>query len=295
MSKKRLIRKDSIIALENSIRTVYDNKYYNLFMKSFKWEGIDREQQDYIMRQFWAVGSTACFNIKNLNEAGFAPFATINYNMYDFPAQVQLINKRGVPFIPSETLTVGKQAVLGWIQPNHKPLSLIVSSYIDRMVQVDMVINTNLQVHKMPFVLGVTPTDRDKAQDLLDRILNNEIGVIMDPEELNMIKSFVFNTPYIIDKLYSYRTSLENELLTYLGLDNAISDDTKDRLIVDQVNANNAVINANRNTMLESIKDWLADIKEVFGFDIKVSNANETSVSVHDKLTTKEEEVEKDA
>lgn len=247
------------------------------------------------MRQFWGVGSVACFSIKNINEPGFAPFAAVNYNMYDFPANAQLINKRGVPFIPSGTLTVGKEVVLGWAQPNHKPISFIVQSYVDRMVQVDMVINTNLQVHKMPFVLGVTPADKQKAEDLLDRILNNEIGVFMDPEELNMIKSFVFNTPYIIDKLYAFRTSLENELLTFLGLDNAISDDTKDRLIVDQVNANNAVINANRETILDSIKQWLEEIKTVFNFDITVENSNEISVSVHDKLTSKEEEVEKDA
>lgn len=36
MSKKRLMRKDSILRLQETLNTVYNNKYYNLFMKSLK-------------------------------------------------------------------------------------------------------------------------------------------------------------------------------------------------------------------------------------------------------------------
>ena len=288
--KKRIAKKDNIARLELSMKTMYQNKYYNLFMRSLEWGGIDAEQQDYIMRQFWSLGCVAAFKIPLIKEIGFAPFAAVNYNMYDFPASCQLINKRGVPFIPAGTLAVGKEVVLGWIQSNHKSIQQIVNHYIDRIVQVEMVINTNLQTHKMPFLVGVSPNDIEKAKDIVNRILNNEVEVFMDAEDLQLVKSFATNTPYIIDKLYSYKTSLENELLTYLGIDNAVADDTKDRLIVDQVNANNQMINANRQGMIECVQEFVDLIKEVLGFDITVKAANNNVGSWHE--TEKEETIE---
>ena len=150
------------------------------------------------------------------------------------------------------------------------------------MVQVDMVINTNLNVHKMPFLVGVTPTDEDKIQDLINRILNDEIAVFTDLEDLSMVQAFVTQTPYIIDKLYAYRTSLENELLTYLGLDNNLDDPTKDRLLVDQVNANNNLINANQYGFKKNIEAFIDHIREVLGYEITMEFVYKPVDSVYD-------------
>ena len=40
----------------SSVEQAYLDKYYNLFMNSLKWEGIDDEQVDFIMRKFWSNG-----------------------------------------------------------------------------------------------------------------------------------------------------------------------------------------------------------------------------------------------
>lgn len=240
------------------------------------------------MRKFWTDGTVAAFPIRHTKELGFTTYAVQRFNMYDFPDVVMLINKWNVPFMPKGPQTVGKGAVLGWIQSNHKPVRLIVDYYIDRMVQVDMVINTNLQTSKLPFVVGITPTDVQKAQDIIDRILNDEVAVFMDADDLNLVKNLATTTPYIIDKLYTYKTSLENELLTFLGIDNALSDDTKDRLIVDQVNANNAIININQEGALENLKTFAKDIQEAFGVKVSVEPTNKPVLSVHEGGTQDE-------
>lgn len=172
--------------------------------------------------------------------------------------------------MPSDPQVVDKDVVIGWCQYNHKPIAWTVQYYIDRITQVELVINTNLQVHKMPFVLAVTPEDADKAKDILDRILNDEVEVIMDMDDLNLVKNFVTTTPYIIDKLYAYKNSLENELLTMLGVDNAMDDPTKERLLVDSVNANNQIINLFREGIQENFNTFCNKIKEVLGFNISV-------------------------
>lgn len=236
------------------------------------------------MRQFWAIGAVAAFRIKHLDELGFAPFAPVKYNMYDFPAEVQLINKWAVPMIPSTTQMVNKDVVLGWAQANHKPVKMIVDFYIDRITLVEMVLNTNLHIHKMPFMVGITPTDAAQAEDIINRILNNELVIFAEMEELNMVKNFATASNYIIDKLYSYKTSLENELLTFLGIDNAMEDSTKDRLILDQVNANNALINMNQEGLMDCLNDFCEQIGEVLGITVSVKPAIEKTVSVHEDI-----------
>lgn len=158
-----------------------------------------------------------------------------------------------------------------------------------------MVINTNLQVSKLPWLIGVTPADKEKAEDIIDRILNDEVVVFSDMQDLQMVQSFATTTPYIIDKLYSYKTSLENELLTFLGLDNSQTDK---QLLVDQVNANNESINANQQSLLNHLEQFLDDINEVFGVSYSVEPTRKPVESVYDEnndiSSPYQEEVEDD-
>jgi len=291
--KKIFVQKD-VNDLRRTTKTTLENKYFNYFMDSVKFTGPERIASDYLMKQFWSVGTCSAFKIKHTNEVGFCPYTTQRFNMYDFPEVIQFVNKRNVPFIPEGEQVVGKSAAIGWIQANHKSIKMMVDYYISRMTEVEMVINTNLQVSKLPWLIGVTPADKDKAEDIIDRILNDEVVVFSDMQDLQMVQSFATTTPYIIDKLYSYKTSLENELLTFLGLDNSQTDK---QLLVDQVNANNESINANQQSLLNHLEQFLDDINEVFGVNYSVEPTRKPVESVYDEnndISSPYQEVEND-
>ena len=257
------------------------NKYYNIFMNSMEWD-LEREQEDYIMRKFWSEGCIAAFNFKAIDDVGFAPFSVCGIGLYDVPTDVMLVNERNVPGIPNKPLKVNKDVVLGYYQRNHKPVRMVVEYYIDRMAQVDMVVNTNLELHKMPFVVGVSNEDISRAQSLVNKVLNNEIAVFTNMEDLNMVKALVTNTPYIIDKLYAFRNNLESELLTYLGVDNSQID--VDKLAVDQINANNQLINSNAKGYEKELTKFCKKIKEVLGYEVSVKTTTEPVESVHQTM-----------
>lgn len=295
MAKKKIMRRNYAELTQRRIRTMYFNKYYNMFMNMFKWEGLTTEEQIYIMKKFWSLGTVAAFKIKNLDDTlGYAPYAAYHWNMYDFPEEVNLINERGVPLIPSTTQIVDKDVVLGWIQYNQKPVKEIVEYYIDRMTQVDMVINTNIELHKMPYLIGVDPTDRDKLEDVIDRILNNELVVFTDLESLGLLKSLATQPQYIIDKLHAYRIQLENELLTYLGYDNSGNSEKATTMLLDEINANNAVINASADQFKTCIDNWCERIKEVFGITISAELKAERAEESLESRNRSDGEVESD-
>lgn len=286
MSKKSKDRYLSLTPeqLFNKAKHVYMNKYFNIFMNGMEWGNLTREAEDYVMRKFWAEGKISAFKFDKIDELGFAPYGVQGYGLYDVPTDVNLINERNVPGIPTKVMKVDKDVVLGFYQRNHKPVCEIVSYYVDRMAQIDIVINTNLWVHEMPFLIGIgkDPQDKTTAENIINKILGGELVVFASLEELNQVKSFVNNAPYIIDKLYAFKNNLESELLTYLGMDNSQID--VDKLAVDQINANNQLINANAKGYERELNKFCDKIKEVLGFEVTVKTTNKPVESVHQDM-----------
>ena len=293
MSKKYL-NKQLVVADFNNIKTIYLNRYYNLFMKYFKFNNLDKNQTDYLMRKFWDTGTVAAFKIKNTDEIGLCQWVANKWNMYDLPEEIQLINKWNLPFFPKGNQVVDKDVVIGWITPNHKPIKLVVDEYADRMAQVDMVINTNLQLHKMPFLVSTTPENQQKIKDILNKILNNEVAVFTDADDINAFQSVNTNTQYIIDKLYSYKAQLESELLTILGMDNPIVDNTGrlQNITVDQENSNNAQINQAQETMVACLEDFFDKVEEVLGYKVEFETLVKPVESVYENNIDVSEEQE---
>lgn len=157
-----------------------------------------------------------------------------------------------------------------------------------------MVIRTNLAVHKCPFVIGTSSADKEKMEDLIDRILGDELALYLDSDEIQLLKSLNTSAPYIIDKLYQYRISLENELLTYLGIDNNPIE-KGERLLVDEINANNALINLSSKGYLDNLKDFFEQIKKQFGVTLTVKSNIEVSTSVHEDAPAKSEDGKDDS
>lgn len=270
------------------------NKYYNLWMSSLKWSGLDEEkeaeQENFIMRKAWSDGLIAVRQINNTDLLAFTTFTPCEFDMYDFPSKVNLINTRSVStsIIPNTPQIVDKNVVIGWFQPSHKPIFYTVKHYVDLMIQVDMVINTNLALQNMPFLIGVSEEDQKKMQEVVQRILNNEVVVFSDLESLQKIQTFTTSTPFIIDKLREYLIKLEDELLSFLGIDNNGGID-KTNIVMDAVNSNNDLINQYKYSIKSEIDKWIKRVNKVFNRNIKVEDAIRPQVrSIHEDIQGKE-------
>ena len=75
-------------------------------------------------------------------------------------------------------------------------------------------------------------------------------------------------SPYISDKLMELRNDYDSKILTFIGLNN--NNITKrERLIVDEVNANNEFINANAYSRLTARQKDAEKINKMFGLNIE--------------------------
>ena len=254
----------------------YKEKYFNLFMSSYEIKddgnATDAVSRYYMMKQFFFRGTVATYRIKNTGLLGFAPYSVQTWDMYSSPSAVNLINERGVSLllVPDRLMTVGKDVVIGWYQRNHRPIYRTVIRYAEQLADVQMVINTNLQLHKMPFLIACDDEDVAKRlKDVVRRIVNNDIAVYLNAADKNALVSMVTATPYIIDKLYQYKIDLENELKTYLGLDNQGNFEKKERMLTDEVQSQRATIDDSADNFSDCLNEFSEAIKEVLGISLK--------------------------
>lgn len=261
------------------------NKYYALYRSNFKWNNINYRQEDFIMRKFWADGTVCAFKIPNVDEIGFCSWARNTIDMYGETETVHLVNQYGSPLIPSTLQVVDKDVVIGWIQSNRKPLRMIVDWYIERIAQVDMVINTNLNLHKLPFLIPLDKGDKDaksKLSDVIDRILNNELVLFVEGVDPTLFKAVATEAPFIIDKLANYRKDLENDLKTVLGVNNpGVS--KIEQLQLSEVQANDAEVNSHDTDYTYQLEQFCERIKEVLGYDISIETVREPVEEVQEE------------
>lgn len=268
-----------------TLKDFYYNKYYSLYLGHYQCDSITEEQRRFILSQFWCEGKIACFvlpesktsdSLKSLmnqskvlkqddeNLLIFTPFATTTFNLNNAPSVATLIALRGSTFIPKGNKINNKDIVIGYGHTSHRAISKLIAPLIDRVIEVEMTINTCLFNNKIPRLVQVDTEDRQKMKDLIDSVENDENVLFVDSDSAEAMKNILTSGEYIIDRLYSYKTQLENEILTILGIDN-IQNEKKERMLVDEVSSNNDLISYNAHLFLDSLNDWGARVERTFG------------------------------
>lgn len=268
---------EKTIISRSNIYNAFLNKYYNLYMNSLKWTGIDNEQVDFIMRKFWSVGSIASFIAKGTKGEEypqgmivFTEYAPCMYNIYDFPIEATLVNNRGVPFIPMTPQKINTDIVIGYAQRNKKGISELVNYYISKLTNIEITIQVNLIAQKSPWLLGTTPENQNKMEEFWSNLISDNPKLFASIEDVEKAKALISGAPYTIDKLYNYKVAVENELREYLGLTNLGVSEKKEHLITEEVKSNNEVTSRSSECILNPLQEFCERIKMYLGYDISV-------------------------
>lgn len=301
--RRRKIISKNINELISRTQDIYNNKYYNLWMSKFEWNGLDddlkEQEENYIMRKLWYEGTVAIRNIKNTGMIALAPYELTDYNYLGFPETVTLVNERGVSqkIIPKSLQIVNRDVALLFCTPSQKPIKAIVDYYVDRITQAVVLINNNLCLQNMPFVINCTEDDQKRLSDIVDRILNNELVITTASSDISKLQALITQVPFLVDKLQAYIVSMENDLLTILGIDNSGTQAKKAQMLVDEVNANNDVINDYGASIEDELNKWLARANTVLNRNITIeakSKPVDTTKDYEDASITMDKEMAAD-
>lgn len=233
----------------------------------FKWTIPEHWDRDYFLYVLYTIGFEA---IVNTNKFGVIPqmCGLMGYNVFYRPTNAVISNPllRGI-LQPK----INIQCTVLKLQPDYCGIYDLVDYYGDMMAIASETIATNLVNSKLSYVfMAGNKTAAESFKKMFDQIISGELAVVIDKNLLNvdgstpwqMFEQNVGNN-YIVDKVLSDLRKIEAEFDTKIGIPNA-NTDKKERLISDEVNANNTETKTLCELWLESLKDGVKRSIEMF-------------------------------
>ena len=151
-----------------------------------------------------------------------------------------------------------------------------------RLYEAEQTAMVNIKAQKTPVLLLMDEKQRLTMENIYSQYDGNKPVIFGDKNSLgeNVIKAINTQAPFIADKIIDYKKEIWNEALTFLGINNIIVD-KKERLITDEANSNNELINLNLQSYLAPRQEACRQFNEKFGF---TGTDKEISVRVRSDL-----------
>lgn len=259
---------DESMMLNNLTYRQYLNRLTELAISMFEWKNLpDTVDERYLELHLFETGCMVYFQDDILGDLCLDSITNGKLSVYGDP----LLRRAYSGYNNYQKLLSYKDSVIIWNNLLHTNSILDVEMFARRLYNIDRIIDVNANAQKTPVLLQGNEKQRLTLLNLYKEYDGNAPFIFGDKNlDINSLKAFSTNAPYVCDKLYQLKTQIWNEALTYLGISN-INIQKKERLITDEVTRNQGGTIASRYSRLESRRKAVKKINKMFGTNIEVN------------------------
>lgn len=259
---------DESMVLNNLTYRQYLNRLTELAISMFEWKNLpDTVDERYLELHLFETGCMVYFQDDILGDLCLDSIINGKLSVYGDP----LLRRAYSGYNNYQKLLSYKDSVIIWNNLLHTNSILDVEMFARRLYNIDRIIDVNANAQKTPVLLQGNEKQRLTLLNLYKEYDGNAPFIFGDKNlDINSLKAFSTNAPYVCDKLYQLKTQIWNEALTYLGISN-INIQKKERLITDEVTRNQGGTIASRYSRLESRRKAVKKINKMFGTNIEVN------------------------
>lgn len=256
----------------------YTDYFYRLMLLAksvFKWNnlpnGIDEK---WIEKFLFSEGQ--CMFYKDEEKGFMVARCTIDeLNYYDEPIRLRAY---GTNLTMAEAKMNNVDCVL--IRNNDEciPTSPTIQLYAWRLAEIARTIDTNIDAMKMPYFIRCSDKQRLSLKNAMNQRKANETVIWADKSiDLDGFEVLKTDVPVVFDKLQIQKHAVWNEVMTFLGINNA-NMDKRERLVDDEVQANNEQVGLSSEVMLKSRQKACELINNMFELNISVELRKQENV-----------------
>lgn len=286
-------------------KSYYYNKYLNLWLNRFKINGLTKAQRVWLLKTMWFENQPICafkgldldksylgmLPEKEQAELGgnvglcFSTFATSQYNMYACDATGYIINNLGVPYIPGGVQKVGKDVVVLYPTYPGKSLKYYALPILNTLVDLRMMARKGTLLATGGAGIEVNGDCPQRADTLAQKMLSDEAIAFIESGETKSINPFNLSFQWNADKIRMELEANEAELRCLLGIQ-SVATEKKERLISDEANSLSEMCELSKDCLLNPLKEFFAEIKEVLGFTVAIEDPYERKEETEDVRET---------
>lgn len=243
-------------------------------MSVFEWDLPETWNKDYFLYVLYCWGYVA---VVNTDKFGVIPqgCGLKGYDVFYAPTHAVIANPLLTGILEPR---IGTQCELLKLQPDFSGILDLVGHYAEQMALASQSVSVNLLNSKLSYVFTAkTKALAESLKKMYDQIASGEPAVVIDSRLKNAAdgeetwKSFEQNVGgnYIVTNLLADLRKIEAMFDTEIGIPNA-NTDKRERLIQDEVNANNIETYSKCAMWLENLQDACKRVNDMFGLSIAV-------------------------
>ena len=254
--------------LNNLTFTDYFYRLSLIALSIFKWDNLPNGiNERWIEKYLFDIGECMFFKDPIL---GFRVSKSIDkgINVYNEPIDLE---PESTGLTEPKTYKNGIDAVLIKNNDLSIPTLPTLQLYAYRLADLTRAQDVNITAQKTPILIITSDRQKLTMKNVFNQWSGNE-PVIYGDKEMNIdgVKVLKTDAPIVFDKIQLQKHQLWNEVMTFLGVNNA-NQDKKERLVDDEVQANNEQVKICLDVMLKARQSACMDINRIFGTNIKVS------------------------
>lgn len=241
-------------------------------MSVFEWDLPETWNKDYFLYVLYCWGYVA---VVNTDKFGVIPqgCGLKGYDVFYAPTHAVIANPLLSGILEPR---IGTQCELLKLQPDFSGILDLVGHYAEQMALASQSVSVNLLNSKLSYVFTAkTKALAESLKKMYDQIASGEPAVVIDSRLKNAAdgeetwKAFEQNVGgnYIVTNLLADLRKIEAMFDTEIGIPNA-NTDKRERLIQDEVNANNIETYSKCAMWLENLQDACKRVNDMFGLSI---------------------------
>ena len=263
MSRRRTNFDESAIT-NNRTYGEYLSRLMELSISMFEWKNLpDSVDPRFLELTLFGDGQAVFFKDEVMGYLALQCAINGRLNVYRIPIQRRAYAVNGY-----QRQLNDKDSVIIWNNYLHTNSILTVRNYAKRLYNLDRIIDVNANAQKTPVLVQGTEQQRLTLLNVYQQFDGNAPVIFGDKNlDINSIKVLNTNAPYVADKLYTLKTQIWNEALTYLGITN-LNVQKKERLVSDEVIRSMGGVIASRYSRLNARREACDQINKMFGLNI---------------------------
>lgn len=258
---------DSLL-MNNRTYMQYVQRLTELAISMFEWKNLPPTvDARYLELHLFENGCMVYFNDEVIGDLCLDCIVSGRLDVYGYP----LIRRAYSGYNNYQKMLKSDNSVVIYNNMLRTNSVLDMKMFARRLYNLDRIIDVNANAQKTPVLIRASEKQRLTMLNLYKEFDGNAPYIFgdknLDMNDLSVLKT---DAPYVADKLYQLKTQIWNEALTYLGISN-INITKKERLITDEVTRNQGGTIASRYSRLESRRQAVEKINNMFGTNIEVN------------------------
>lgn len=263
----------SIHCADNELQNFFKRYLLQRALSVFEWELPKTWEKNYFLYVLFVRGFIA---IINTDKFGVIPqgCGLYGYNVMYQPTNCTIAN----PLLSGNLRPrIGKDCTVIRLQPDWGGIYDLVCHYANLLACASEANAVNLMNSKFSYVFfAANKAEAETFKKLYDSFSSGHPAVVIDKKLLNENgepnwQLFTQNVSqnYIVDRNMIVFRRLQEMFDTEIGIPN-INQDKKERLVVDEVNANNVETYSNASLWLDELKKGCEQANKMFGINMSV-------------------------